>query len=331
MMERPANIQVWLVGVLFLALAVWIGYTLPRRDAGESQTERPQASTAPPTSSKQTATAPFVPPSGDIPDTEFGKMVQLGADIFRDTQTNAKEFVGNSLQCANCHLDGGRLANSAPLWAAYVAYPAYRDKEGRVNTFQERLQGCFRFSMNGKAPPLGSKVLVALESYAYYLANGAPTGVDLPGRGYPKLAKVAKIDSAHGQQVYEQKCALCHGADGQGQSTSDGVVVFPPLWGARSYNWGAGMTSINNAAGFIKANMPLSQGNTLTDQEAWDVAAFIDGHERPQDPRFTGSVADTRKKFHDSPMSLYGQTVNGVLLGSTSPPFGPQIPQAPAR
>lgn len=326
MTERPANIQNWLIGVLFLALAVWIGYTLPRRDADQSQIENLQASTSPTASSKQTATASFGPPSGDIPDTDFGKMVQLGADIFRDTQNNAKEFVGNSLQCANCHLDGGRLANSAPLWAAYVAYPAYRDKNAHVNTFQERLQGCFRFSMNGKAPPLGSKILVALESYAYYLAKGAPTGVDLPGRGYPKLAKVAKFDSAHGQQVYEQKCALCHGAYGQGQSSPDGVVVFPPLWGARSYNWGAGMTSINNAAGFIKANMPLSQGNTLTDQEAWDVAAFINGHERPQDPRFTGTVADTRKKFHDSPMSLYGQIVNGVLLGSTSPPFGPQIP-----
>jgi ABC-type lipoprotein release transport system permease subunit len=32
-------------------------------------------------------------------------------------------------------------------------YPAYRAKNGHVNTFAERLQGCFRYSMNGKAPP----------------------------------------------------------------------------------------------------------------------------------------------------------------------------------
>lgn len=330
MMERPSNSQTWAVGVVFLGLAMFIGYMLPRQEG--AQAEKPASSKSTPPASKPTAKTAFVPPGeGDIPDTEFGKVVRLGSDIFHDTQSNAKEFVGNALQCANCHIDRGRLANAAPLWAAYVAYPAYRAKNGHVNTFQERLQGCFRFSMNGKAPPLGSKVLVALESYAYYLAKGAPTGVDLPGRGYPKLPKPAKIDAAHGQQIYAQKCALCHGAEGQGQSASGGTVVFPPLWGERSYNWGAGMTSITNAAGFIKANMPLSQGNTLTDQEAWDVAGFIDGHERPQDPRFTGSVAETRKKYHDSPMSMYGQIVNGVLLGQNSPPAGPQNQKAPPQ
>ncbi len=105
------------------------------------------------------------------------------------------------------------------------------------------------------------------------------------------------------------------GADGQGQS-SGGKPVFPALWGARSFNWGAGMGDIRNAADFVKANMPLGLGGTLTDQEAWDVATFMDSHERPQDPRFTGSVQDTRAKFHDTPDSMYGREVNGRVLGA---------------
>ena len=80
------------------------------------------------------------------------------------------------------------------------------------------------------------------------------------------------------------------------------------------------MSSITNAAGFVKANMPLSQGNTLSDAEAWDVAAYIDSHERPQDPRFKDSLAATRKAHHDSKFDLYGQTINGVTLGENSPP-----------
>lgn len=263
------------------------------------------------------------PPESAIPNDQFGDMVRLGEAIFHDTQHNASSFVGNKLQCSNCHLDRGRLANSAPLWAAYVAYPAYRSKNKHVNTFEERLQGCFHFSMNGKVPPRGDKVLVALQTYAYFLAKGAPTGANLPGRGYPKLKKPAKpLDYAHGQQVYAQHCALCHGADGQGQSSAQGQIMFPPLWGAHSFNWGAGMGSIKNAAAFIKANMPLGQGGTLSDQDAWDVATYIDSQERPQDPRFSGSVAETRKKYHDSAMSMYGKTVNGVLLGKNSPPSG---------
>ena len=308
----------------FLGLAGFIGYALPRQDSSKAAESTASQQTKPSEAKNAQAEKVFTPPPGDkIPNNDFGKMVRLGEAIFHDTQNKAKEFVGNALQCANCHIDIGRLANSAPLWAAYVAFPTYREKNGHVNTFQERMQGCFLYSMNGKAPPLNNKVLVALESYAYFLAKGAPTGANLPARGYPKLPKPAKLDYGHGQQIYAQKCALCHGADGQGQSTSDSITVFPPLWGARSFNWGAGMSSITNAAGFVKANMPLSQGNTLSDREAWDVATYLDSQERPQDPRFKGSIAETRKAHHDSPMDMYGQMANGVLLGQNSPPSGP--------
>jgi len=197
--------------------------------------------------------------------------------------------------------------------------PAYRSKNGHVNTFAERLQGCFQYSMNGKKPPLGDPTLVALESYAAWLATGAPTGANMAGRGYPHLPKPAAApDFARGKQVFDQHCALCHGATGAGQSAG-GTAVFPAVWGPRSYNWGAGMTSIATAAGFVKANMPLGLGGSLTDQQAWDVALFIDSQERPQDPRFTGSVAETRAKFHNSPSSMYGREVNGHVLGAPPP------------
>ena len=277
-------------------------------------------------------------PDSAIPDDEFGATVKLGEAIFTDPAGHAGQFVGNSLKCSNCHLDAGRLANSAPISAAYVAYPAYRAKNGHVNTFEERLQGCFRFSMNGKAPPLGDKVLVALESYAFFLAKGAPTGEKLPGRGYLKLPKPEQPrDYARGEKVFGEKCALCHGSDGLGQK-ADGQTVFPALWGPDSFNWGAGMGSIKNAAGFIKANMPLGQGYSLTDQDVWDVATYMDSQDRPQDPRFTKDVATTRAKFHDSSESMYGETVNGKVLGANSSPSGlvgdkanaaPEPPKAP--
>lgn len=260
---------------------------------------------------------PFTPPAADgIPNDEFGKVVRKGEQIFVNTQENARKYVGNSLNCVNCHLDAGRKADASPLWAAYVAYPAYRSKNKHVNTFAERLQGCFKFSMNGKAPAADDDVIVALETYAYWLATGAPVGKPVAGRGYPTVPKPAQApDYARGQKLYAQHCALCHGANGEGQA-SGGKTAFPPLWGPKSFNWGAGMHDVKNAAAFIKANMPLGMGGTLSDQEAWDVAMFMDSHERPQDPRFTGSVAETRKKFHDDPTSMYGMTVNGHVLGS---------------
>jgi thiosulfate dehydrogenase len=263
------------------------------------------------------------PPESAIPKSDFGQMVRLGENVFRNTQKYAARYVGNTLNCQNCHLDAGRRAGSAPLWAAFVSYPAYRSKNKHVNTYAERLQGCFRYSMNGRPPPPGSKVLVALQAYSYFLARGAPVGTDMKGRGYPAVKRPAKpFDYARGETVYRKSCALCHGANGQGQKSATGAPVFPALWGAHSFNWGAGMGNIKNAAAFIKANMPFSRAGTLTDQEAWDVAAFVDSRERPQDPRFTGSVAETRKKFHNSATWMYGLTVNGAVLGAYSPPSG---------
>lgn len=264
----------------------------------------------------------FQPPSEqNLPDDEFGRIVKLGRDIFQETQRYAGPYVGKTnLRCASCHLDAGRLADASPLWAAYVSYPAYRSKNKHVNTFPERLQGCFAYSMNGKAPPLGDPVLVALESYSYWLASGAPVNSNMLGRGYPAVPKPPlPRDFKRGQQVYEQHCVLCHGTDGAGQQDANGQPAFPALWGEQSFNWGAGMGNIKNAAGFIKANMPLGLGGSLSDQQAWDVATFMNSHERPQDPRFKGSIAATRAQYHDSPDVMYGKTVNGQLLGQGIP------------
>lgn len=258
---------------------------------------------------------PFQPPDEtSIGDDAFGTMVRLGKDVFTETRQYAGDYVGNALSCSNCHLNAGRLAHSAPLWAAWVSYPAYRGKNQRVNTMTERIQGCFRYSMNGTPPPADSKTLKALMSYSFWLASGAPTNRNLPGRGYPKLDKPPKpADFDRGEKVFNNNCALCHGANGQGTRVNDNMV-FPPLWGPESFNWGAGMHRINTAASFIRANMPFGKAGSLSLQEAWDVAYYINSHERPQDPRFDGDIGATDHNFHNH-QCRYGDRQDKHRLG----------------
>lgn len=295
------------------AVSAYFGSATPGAAPPATATQAPSSKSASP-SAKGGAT--FTPPDeSTIPGNDFGRLVHLGRQIFVDTGKSASPYVGNDLRCANCHLDAGRLAHSAPMWAAYVAYPQYRAKTKHVDSFPERLQGCFKYSMNGKAPALDSEPLAALVAYSYWMATGAPVNTKMEGAGYPKFrAPAAGGDYDRGARVYEERCALCHGANGEGQK-SGAVQVFPPLWGARSFNWGAGMHQVTNAAAFIRANMPLGEGGTLTEQQSWDAAYFMDAHERPQDPRYQGSIAETRKKYHDSADSLYGVTIEGHLLG----------------
>ncbi len=102
-------------------------------------------------------------------------------------------------------------------------------------------------------------------------------------------------------------------------------MVFPALWGDDSYNWGAGMHRIDSAAAYIKTNMPLGNYVKLTDQQAWDVAAFMNSHERPQDPRFTGDLAETTERFHGGEFDYYG-----TREGPDGRPLG-EAPATPAE
>jgi thiosulfate dehydrogenase len=269
----------------------------------------------------------FQPPSRtQRPEDDFGEMVAMGESILSNTYSYevSGKYVGNKQVREGCHLDAGRLAGAFQLRAARINYPAYRKKTDQVNTLIERVQGCFKYSMNARASQVGtvpsaeSRTIRALLRYMHWLATGAPVGdTDIPGRGYPKLEKTADgFDPERGAVVYAEHCAICHGEKGEGGYAGT-EMVFPPLWGEHSYNWGAGMHRINTAAAYIKANMPLGNSIALTDQKAWDVAAFMNSHERPQDPRFTGDLADTTGQFHGSEYDYYGKRPgpDGKLLG----------------
>ena len=292
-----------------------IALTIPAHAADIAMDDQSQITTA---AAVPASNPYFQPPKeSQLADNAFGKLVQQGRAIFVDTKTHAPDYVGNGLACTNCHLDQGRKANSAPLWAAYTMYPAYRKKNDKVNSYTERLQGCFQFSMNGKAPEANGQVIAALTAYSYWLATGAPTGQELPGRAYPSVPEPkGGFDLAQGEKVYAAQCAVCHGKNGEGQKAGEDYVL-PALWGADSFNWGAGMHRINTAAAFIKENMPLGKGGTLSNEDAWHVAAFMNSHERPQDPRLIdGSVEKTRDKYHaNDGVNLYGKTINGQMLG----------------
>jgi thiosulfate dehydrogenase len=220
-----------------------------------------------------------------FPPDKHGELVYQGFLIFTRTPEAARAYSGNGLSCSNCHLDAGRKADAAPLWAAYGMYPAYQAKTDRVISLAERVQQCFTYSMNGLPPPLDSHEMSALLAYSQWIARGRPVGVEQAGRGFVTLQRSgADPNPLTGKAIYAERCAACHGAHGAGRKGARDRFVIPPLWGFDSYNKGAGMSRVDLLAGFVKVNMPL--GNpTLSDQEAFDVAAWVDLQERWPDPR----------------------------------------------
>jgi thiosulfate dehydrogenase len=110
-----------------------------------------------------------------------------------------------------------------------------------------------------------------------FLSSGYPVFAQVEGQSFPRITPL-EPDTIRGATTFAAKCAVCHGVDGAGTD------VFPALWGNGSYNIGAGMARIQTAAAFIKVAMPQTAPGTLTDQEAYDLAAYVNSKPRPDFP-----------------------------------------------
>ncbi len=240
----------------------------------------------------------FIPPAiVKIPEDKQGDMVKLGRNIYTDTQTHARRYTGNGLNCASCHLSEGRKPDAAPLWAAYGMYPALDEETGEVFTYEQRVQRCFRLSMNGLGPPADSPEMQALIAYGQWLSQGAPARSIMPGRGLTRVKASGEPSAERGKSIYASRCAVCHGLDGQGVRRANNVgYQFPPLWGRDSWGGGSPFSKLDVAAAFIKGNMPLGRAYSLSDQEAFDVAFYIGQQTRPKDPRVGWLTRASRKQ-----------------------------------
>lgn len=96
------------------------------------------------------------------------------------------------------------------------------------------------------------------------------------------LLPTARLDPARGEKLYRARCMNCHGKSGQGVRI--GGLKPGPLWGAGSWNDGAGAARIYTLAGYLRHAMPYLAPGSLTDEEAQLIAAFIDSQPRPAFP-----------------------------------------------
>ncbi|MEA2761079.1 MAG: thiosulfate dehydrogenase [Gemmatimonadaceae bacterium] len=168
-----------------------------------------------------------------------------------------------------------------PWVGSYARFPQYRARSGKVDLIEDRINDCFQRSMNGKALPPG-RDMRDIVAYLAFLSNGIPVGAQMEGQGLARLRPL-NGDIKRGVAIFASTCTRCHGANGQG------TALAPPLWGPHSYNVGAGMANIITAASFIHALMPIDRAQQLTEQQAFDVATYIDTRQRPD---FPGKVHD---------------------------------------
>jgi thiosulfate dehydrogenase len=238
--------------------------------------DQAKPSSAPP--KKESAAIPFrVPDESEIKDSMTLASIRRGRALIHSTRDSLPKFVGSALNCANCHFADGTIANAMPLVGSYTRFPQYRARSGHVDLIEDRVNDCFKRSLNGKPLAPESRDMRDIVTYLAFLSRGYPPGKEMEGQSVPKLDPLVG-DTVRGKKIFAATCAACHGPDGNGSA------VAPPLWGPRSYNIGAGMARIRSAAAFIHQLMPRDRPGTLTPQQAFDVATYINTRPRPDFP-----------------------------------------------
>lgn len=315
LMVALLGLSVALIGVIGLVLFLsYSGVQLP--SLSEEEVTAPQAVAAVP------VVKALADPSGmwKAPDLASldsdpnGDEIKYGRELIANTSEylgpNGKvKAISNGMNCQNCHLQAGR----APLGNNYSAvastYPKVRARSGQSEDVQKRINDCFERSLNGQALSRDSREMKAMVAYINWLGKDVPKGESPQGVGLyevPLLDRAA--DPSKGKLVYDSQCAVCHQPNGEGIAKPDGTgYTYPPLWGKNSYNSGAGLFRLSRFAGYVRANMPLGatfENPMLTDEEAWDVAAYVNSMERPSKD-LSKDWPDISKKPMDHPFGPY--------------------------
>lgn len=223
-----------------------------------------------------------VPNELEIADTMVLASVRRGRALLRNTRDSLPLHVGNALQCVSCHAADGTQKDGMPLIGVYARFPQYRSRAGGVQLIEDRVNDCFKRSMHGIPLISESREMRDLVAYMAFLSSGYPVGAETDGQGVPRIEPLPG-DTTRGASLFAAKCIACHGANGEG------TTVAPPTWGPQSYNVGAAMARVRTAAAFIKQLMPQNAPGTLSAQDAYDLATFINTRPRPD---FAGKQQD---------------------------------------
>ncbi len=234
----------------------------------------------------------MAPDTNQIPHSAEGELIRYGRMLIANTSyflgPNGKvAHLSNGMNCQNCHLDAGTKPWGNNYGGVFSTYPKFRERRGANENIYQRVNDCFQRSLNGVELDSNSREMQAILAYIKWMGKDVARNKKPKGAGIKQLAFLDRAaDTANGKNVYAQKCTKCHGANGEGILKPDSFsYLYPPLWGENSYNTGAGLYRLSRFAGYVKDNMPFGstyKSTQLTDEEAWDVAAYVNAQPRPQ-------------------------------------------------
>jgi thiosulfate dehydrogenase len=298
-----------IAGSILALFFVWLG---------PYQNTKAEVHVQAPTKPVSTETDLWQPPdSTKIEDTPEGDLIRYGRELVAHTSLylgprGKVMAISNGLNCQNCHLKAGKKPFGNNYSAVSTTYPKRRARSGKVESIEMRVNGCLERSLNGQKLDEDSREMRAFVAYMKWVGKDVVKGQYPNGAGLVSISELDRpADSLKGKIVFESQCARCHGMNGEGFREGDSPEwKYPPLYSDDSYNIGAGIYRLSSFAAYVKSNMPYGatyDNPILTDEEAWDVAAYINAMPRPYKD-LSPDWPDIATKPFDHPFGPYADT-----------------------
>lgn len=303
MSQRRKYWIAYLLGVIIVILI--LNKLLSKNDKGEKQATASHKSTS------------VVPEISELTNSDHDNLVRYGKALIDSTSKffgprGSIASITNGLNCQNCHMESGTKLYTNNFLSVASTYPRFRERSGRLESVEWRVNECMQRSLNGEPLDSLSKEMRAMVTYIKWTGKNIHKGEKITGVGnyeLPFLPRAADVQK--GKNIYSTKCISCHGKNGEGVLSADGAgYVYPPLFGDKSYAVSAGMFRLTRLASFIKSNMPLGASYTnplVSDEEAWDLAAYINSQPHP-DKKFATDWPDISTKPVDYPFGPYADS-----------------------
>jgi thiosulfate dehydrogenase len=302
MSEKSALIMIVAVFFILLLLAI---YFLPHQNKIKNTAKTSFTG-------KDTTWNP--PDTSSLAHDSVGNLIRYGRELIVHT---AKYFgpkgsvaqISNGMNCDNCHINGGTTIFANDFAVTSSTYPKFRKRSNSMENLAKRIDGCFERSLNGIPPGDSSREMKAMIAYINWVGQNAHTE-NVFGTATEKLPFLSRAaDTLKGKDIFVAQCSVCHGRNGEGKFLEGGrEYLYPPLWGKHSYNNGAGLYQLSQFAGFVKNNMPFGTSYKkpyLSNEQAWDVAAYINSRPRPVFRDLLKDWPDIAGKPADYPFGPY--------------------------
>lgn len=228
----------------------------------------------------------------------------LGPDGNTKYPDTGEPYVTTVTACSSCHFTGGHVPFGSPVYQSPSKYQLDADTGlgryfrplGYHRDLEDSIIDCFRNCMNAeRAPEKDDPVMVALVNYIHWVSDGIidPDMQDdwtlLPpeaGTHLPSIAGVSSMraDPLRGALLYANNCSDCHDEDSAGAGEYRRGEIrprIPALWGiVDGYSRGAAFYRTPVLGAYVQEHMPFDDPQTLSDQDALDIAAFINAPDK---------------------------------------------------